>query len=64
MSGQGEDSIKKVANDKPELDCQRCGHKVKTIRKLWCYLCAECRIIIEYVGDGPIKIPIDIVEEK
>lgn len=64
MSGQGEDSTKKVKNENPELDCHRCGHKVKTIRKLWHYICSECRIILQDIGTGPIKIPVDVVEDK
>lgn len=56
--------MSKVTNQNPELHCPRCAKNVKTIRKLWCYICSECRIIIEYVGDGPVKIPVDVMEDK
>lgn len=60
-------SAEKPQSQSEELSikCERCGHTGKPIRKLWCYICAECRIILEYVDPyGPIKIPVDIVEDK
>jgi hypothetical protein len=29
--------------------CKRCNRDVDTVRKLFVYLCAECRIILRYV---------------
>jgi len=38
----------KVQLKKTKKFCYRCKKEVDVIEKMWCYICSECRKVIEY----------------
>jgi len=51
-------------HDRPRTtECPKCGHKI-FVNKLWCWICEECRVVVEYKDQQQVKVPVEIEDQN